>query len=141
MKREEVKDFLPVIQAYAEGKVIQIKNHDGSWEDVGVNDLDFCCSPDEYRIKPEEKRRPYESCDEMIADFKKRFGVIIPPYTMPLIWLRNKNTRDVHLLTGFCYGDGGIGTYVHEMFFSFEELFNMFTYTDGTPCGVKENDR
>ena len=49
MNRERAKELLPVIQAFAEGKTVQIKYGDG-WEDLGEPVFDFS---GEYRIKPE----------------------------------------------------------------------------------------
>lgn len=53
MNKNNAKDFLPFVQALAEGKTIQIKDSfDGSWKDIedGVN---FGFDPEHYRIKPE----------------------------------------------------------------------------------------
>lgn len=139
MKRENAKILLPVIQAYADGKAIQIKNDDGSWADVGVNDLDFCCSPDEYRIKPEGIYRPYESIDEMIADFKNRFCVIVPLEAMPWMWVKNVDTNLKQLIVGFDEDNDRMhNVYIGMVWYSLQALFAGFTYLDGTPCGVKE---
>lgn len=53
MTREEAKQLLPFIQAYAEGKTIQIKTDDG-WEDLEKDELpieDMAEFPEDYRIK------------------------------------------------------------------------------------------
>lgn len=50
MNREQAKNLLPVIQAFADGETIQVRTEKG-WEDL-VNP-DFICLPDRYRIKPE----------------------------------------------------------------------------------------
>ena len=53
MTREEAKQILPLLQAYAEGKTIQIKTDDG-WEDFEKDELpieDMAEFPEEYRIK------------------------------------------------------------------------------------------
>ena len=34
MTREKAKQLLPIIQAYAEGKTIQLKGLDGTWSDL-----------------------------------------------------------------------------------------------------------
>lgn len=52
MNREEAAHFAKVLQAYAEGKTIQI--YVGEWRDLLVSD--FSCSPKSYRIKLEPKR-------------------------------------------------------------------------------------
>lgn len=53
MNKENAKDFLPLVQALAEGKVIQYKYSDG-WDDA--QELDFGSDPSRYRIKQEPRR-------------------------------------------------------------------------------------
>lgn len=52
MKQSEAKDFLPMIQAFAEGKTIQAKNGD-RWADL--MDPYFSRPVADYRIKPEPR--------------------------------------------------------------------------------------
>jgi len=56
MKREQAKQFLPLIQAWAEGRDLQIKLAETErWEDVNPKAfLVFDKDPSEYRIKPPE---------------------------------------------------------------------------------------
>lgn len=54
MNKENAKEFLPLVQALAEGKTIQFELADGTWSDL--NRVDFTESPSEYRIKPEQKK-------------------------------------------------------------------------------------
>lgn len=51
MNKEEAKDFLPLVQALAEGKTIQYCNQEGNWLDVSAPA--FHKKPELYRIKPE----------------------------------------------------------------------------------------
>ncbi len=53
MNASNAKDYLPLVQALAEGKVIQIKTADG-WEDL-KGEISLCFGPDQYRIKPEPR--------------------------------------------------------------------------------------
>lgn len=53
MNKDNAKDYLPLVQALAEGKVIQVKCVNG-WEDVTA-ELSLCFAPDQYRIKPEPR--------------------------------------------------------------------------------------
>lgn len=48
MTREEAKNFLPIIKAFAEGKIIQYK-YDTGWENI--KNPAFNGLPTEYRIK------------------------------------------------------------------------------------------
>jgi hypothetical protein len=59
--REQVKELLPILSAYVEGKVIQLKHKD-AWLDVAPNtELSFNNDPATYRIKPEPvtRTRPF----------------------------------------------------------------------------------
>ena len=53
MTREDAKQILPLLQAWAEGETIQIKTDDG-WEDLEKDELpieDMAEFPEEYRLK------------------------------------------------------------------------------------------
>ena len=60
MNREEAKKLLPIIQAYAEGKEVQINIGDvdnPEWSSVDENEtVRFSDPPGRYRIKPGPKR-------------------------------------------------------------------------------------
>ena len=51
MDKNNAKDFLPFVQALAEGKTIQCKGRDGNWNDIKYN-INFDSDPECYRIKP-----------------------------------------------------------------------------------------
>lgn len=53
MNASNAKDFLPLVQALAEGKVIQYKWSDDKWRDG--EELSFECELECYRIKPEPR--------------------------------------------------------------------------------------
>ena len=85
----------------------------------------------------EEKYRPYESTDEMIEDYKERikaYGAV--PFRCPMfmqnIWIMEGGVSK-HLITDF----SKIIVNTSRNTISLEDLFNGFTYLDGTPCGKK----
>ena len=86
--------------------------------------------------KPEYK--PYESISEFVQDFQERFRIKYnPSWSMPMIWVRGKNTGNCYLVTGIFPEDGvrlSIGLY------SLNELFNGYTYLDGSPVGMEVKD-
>lgn len=97
--------------------------------------------PDEefVEIKAEEakdkkKLRPYINSAEMIADFIDRFKVECPPYCEPFVWVKGKETGTKFLIFAF-----------YETFIKFnddepvmfEELFDCYTYLDGSSCGME----
>lgn len=54
MNASNARDYLPLVQALAEGKVIQASmSHSGEWYDH--TSPDFTMQPDRYRIKPEPR--------------------------------------------------------------------------------------
>lgn len=56
MNRNQAKEFYPILQAFAEGK--DIESHvKGKWYRV----IEICndINPQDYRIKPEPKYRPF----------------------------------------------------------------------------------
>lgn len=56
MTPQHVKELLPIITAFAEGKTIQHCVRGGTWKEF--TDFDFADSPGYYRIKPEPKLVP-----------------------------------------------------------------------------------
>lgn len=57
MNKDTAKDYLPLVQALAEGKTIQYKLEDGEWADVPQPIFNEEVSS--YRIKPEPKKQWY----------------------------------------------------------------------------------
>lgn len=53
MNKNTARDYLPLVQALSEGKVIQYKWSDGGWRDG--EHLSFEKEPNCYRIKPEPR--------------------------------------------------------------------------------------
>lgn len=52
MNKETAKDYLPLVQALAEGKVIQVMGS-GGWNELP--NYDFSLPVEHYRIKPEPR--------------------------------------------------------------------------------------
>ena len=121
MTREEAKELLPIIQAWAEGKNIQFLS-DGEWHDI--NQADFTCYPDKYRIKPEQKYRPFKTQEECWEEMLKH---------QPFGWIKRINGNDLCRISSV--NCGGITTLVY---YRFSISFEQFTFIDGTPFGIKE---
>lgn len=84
-----------------------------------------------------EEFRPYKDVDEMVEDFKKRFNVNVPPYEMPLIWIKTKDADKKYLIVRFV----SAVTICHNIevyTLTFEDLAEAYTYLDGSPCGIEE---
>ena len=124
MTREEAKELMPIIQAFAEGKAIQ--QTDGyDWYDL--DNPDFMANGSSYRIKPETKYRPFKNADECWQEMQKHqpFGWITYRCAFfHVIYIEDK-------LIG--YGSA-CGTILHT---KFNDALKEFTFADGTLFGVK----
>ena len=52
MNTNNAKQYLPLVQALADGKTVQLKAG-GSW--IDTTDVEFVAAPERYRIKPEPR--------------------------------------------------------------------------------------
>lgn len=137
MKAIEEKDvnyMISVMKAHTEGKKIecQIWGHN-DW--TPVDDPEWNWQGCDYRVKPEPKKqtyRPYKSTEELIADYRDRFDLECYEAEMPLIWVQTRLFGYKSLITVF--GDGNV--FIGDIAWKpFKDLFERFTYLNGTPCG------
>ena len=122
MTREEAKELLPIIQAYAEGKTIQILDGD-KWKDVYTTD--FYGSSNKYRIKPELKYRSFNTQEECWNEMMKH---------QPLGWIRESNTKILYNIS--MIDDGYLST--QDQSKHLVDTLNIYEFLDGTPFGRKE---
>lgn len=124
--KEEVKSVMNIIQAFADGKTIQaIDPYDDEWVDqTGLNFK--ALFERQYRIKPEAKYRPFKDAEECWDEMKKHHPFI--KYKVI------ESSKDVYLIIQRIKTDG-IETDVERI--DFETAFKWFTFSDGTPFGVK----
>lgn len=74
MNRQQAKELLPIIKAFAEGKTIQYYFGGVVWRDVKSNEaVDFSDNPSNYRIKPDENQLPIKDGDIMMTMGKRAF--------------------------------------------------------------------
>ena len=121
MTREEAKEMLPIIKAFAEGKTIQLFTN-GIWE--GAENPSFE-ELSRYRIKPEPKYRPFKSQEECWQEMHQHpdFGWVL--------------AKDSKIMYHICVV--GIGyVLIDSMSPIFSEAFAEYKFTDGTPFGIKE---
>ena len=123
MTREEAKEMLPIIQAWADGKIIQVREK-GRWVELCIDD--FTRSPDMYRIKPEPKYRPFKSQEECWNEMLKHqpIGWVRSKKCNALLWNVTSINKDDITIVCDCY--------------KFHRAFECFEFTDGTPFGIKE---
>ena len=134
MDRNQAKEFYPILQAFAGGRVIECRTKLNAVEgtDVpndwtGIEDISFWGNI-EYRIKPEPKYRPFANAEECWQEMLKHqpFGVVKDKY------FANYQTHRAFtcLTTKGCYFCG----YEDE---TFESGFKNLLFADGLPFGVK----
>ena len=129
MDRNQAKALLPIIQAYAEGKEIEIFDCTKKmWETAILPHFD--CDSIFYRIKPETTYRPFKDAEECWKEMLKH---------KPFGWLKSKEaTEDVYFtITGLTNDTHG-AMLNSSGGWSFSGLFDYYTFADGTPFGVKE---
>ena len=130
MTREEAKRLLPIIQAYADGKTIQLFD-EGKWKDV--YETDFYGHPDKYRIKPEPKYRPFRTQEECWNEMLKhqQFG-----------WLKSKKNGRLRCIGEVSWSDEFETVHIalstsESLSRSANSMFDEYTFADGTPFGTK----
>ena len=124
MTREEAKELLPIIKAFAEGKAIQFRTENRPWIDLLDNKLERC-ELFEYRIKPEQTYRPFKTKEECWNEMHKHpdFG-----------WVKYKDSKSMYHI--HVVGHGYI--LIDGADLSFFEAFDKCEFFDGTPFGIRE---
>lgn len=129
MNRNQAKEMLPIIQAFADGKVIQMLDNRSIWTDLtegeGLPIGTLREEPNNFRIKPEPKYIPFKNAEECLAEMQKHqlFG-----------WVKNqdlyRNIANV-MICSITFADN------EARDVDYEQAFKNYTFADGTPFGVK----
>ena len=124
MNRKEAKELMPIIQAFAEGKAIEsrcIKGDKSLWYD----DEDPSFDDDlEYRIKPEQKYRPFKDAEECWQEMLKH---------KPFGWVKSTLFKDFALVNRVTTLYVGINREIID----YKDALDKFTFADGNNFGVK----
>ena len=132
MTREVVKKMLTVLQAFAEGKVIEsrtkpsaVKGTDIPNDWTEMKEIEFRNNT-EYRIKPEPTYRPFKNTEECWNEMQKRH---------PIGRVKLKATESGYYMIKCIASQVVIG--FNEIPFSYKKVFEDYTFADGVPFGVK----
>lgn len=134
MNRNQAKELLPFIQAFAEGRPIQYRMKDiksAKWNDIDKNYHEFSPHSFQYRIKPELKYRPFANAEECWNEMLKHqpFGYVYFAddnlYHNIIMLAPEQGCHEAYIRIGNCTVRG------------LEETFRIATFADGTPFGVK----
>lgn len=130
MTREEAKKLMPVIQAFADGKDVETKTGSG-W--MIVENMSFAGEPDGYRIKLESKYRPFKSVKECWEEMQNH---------LPFGWVKTIHDEDpeVFIHCEVITKIDGVLTSIDEVPFSYDNMYRTYTFADGTPFGILEED-
>lgn len=126
MTREEAKELLPVIKAFAEGKQIEVKRKN-EWFGIG-DDIYFSESPSDYRIKPEPKYRPFKSQEECWNEMLKH---------QPFGWFRSIHNKNLFNIVGINDDGIKITNTLTKYMDTYSDAFDNIEFVDGTPFGIK----
>ena len=122
MTKEKAKQMAEVLNAYAEGKPIEVLL-DGEWGEVDLNEYSFD-ERESYRIKKEPTCRPFKNAKEFLDEMQKH---------KPVGWL--VSYKAFSIITAFNNEVIEFGNSKYK----FEEiLINGITFADGKPFGIKE---
>lgn len=133
MDRNQAKEFYPILQAFAEGKVIEIRT-DPNYVGKGLEDMNDWTEMNEiehwnniqYRVKPEPTYRPFANAEECWAEMLKH---------EPFGWVKLKDTESGYYMIKGIASQVVIG--FNETPFSYKRVFEDYTFADGTSFGVK----
>ena len=131
IKRNEAKILVPIISAYAEGRILQYKEKE-EWRDIeeseGLSINTIIQEAENYRIKPEY--RPFANAEECWQEMQKH---------QPFGWIKCKEGYFSIVYVNDEYA--GLGDrYDSSILLASKNSYTDNTFADGTPFGIKEEE-
>lgn len=131
MDRNQAKEFYPILQAFAEGRVIECRTKPSalskSLQDMNewteMKELEFWNNT-EYRVKPEPKYRPFKDAKECWAEMQKH---------QPFGWVKSTLFKDLALVQRVTT----LYVEINRDIIDYKDTLEKFTFADCTPFGVK----
>ena len=135
MDRNQAKEFYPIMQAFAEGKIIEtrrkpsaVKGTDIPNDWTEMKEIEFWNNT-EYRINPEPKYRPFKDTEECWEEMLKH---------QPFGWIKSKEDGSRSLIT-LIISEENIDINCIGGFNS-DKIMEMFTFADGAVFGILEEE-
>lgn len=135
MDRNQAKEFYPILQAYAEGKVIECRTKQSSVKGTDIPNkwtemkaVNFWGNI-EYRIKPEPTYRPFRDAEECWTEMLKH---------QPFGWIKSKEDGSRSLIT-LIISEENIDINCIGGFNS-DKIMKRFTFADGAVFGILEEE-
>ena len=130
MNRKEAKEFYPILQAYAEGRVIECRTKPSLIEGSDVpndwtemKEIEFWNNI-EYRIKPEPIYRPFANAEECWQEMQKH---------QPFGWVKSTLFKDLSLVKRVTT----LYVEINRDIIDYKDALEKFTFVDDTNFGVK----
>lgn len=137
MDRNQAKEFFPIMQAFAEGKVIECRTKPSALEGTDVpndwaemKEIEYWNNT-EYRIKPEVKFRPFANAEECWNEMLKH---------QPFGWVSGDNlfynivsVSNIDVSMANVSGD--------IVILNFSDVMEDYTFADGATFGVKIEEK
>ena len=132
MTKEDIKKFMPLMQAMLEGKTIQRHLDDMGW--VYTDKIFVGDGVSLYRIKPEPRYRPFKTQEECWQEMLKH---------QPFGWLKSKKNGSFCCIGEVSWSDAFRDVHItystnESLAHSTISVFNEYTFADGTPFGIRE---
>ena len=127
MSKDKVKKLVEILQAHLDGKEIEFYSSIfNEWKTASINSINVLMSNiDNYRIKPKVKYRPFKNLKECLEEMQAHF---------PYGWI--KSDVDTHRLITLLDEDRILIGH-QETSWTYEKIFECFTFMDGKPFGVR----
>ena len=133
MNRNQAKEFYPILQAYAEGKVIESRTKPSLIEGTDVpndwtemKEIEFWNNI-EYRVKPEPTYHPFKDAKECWQEMQKH---------QPVGWVK-RNGYYYNIIAIGVISVTIIGSEGNIARLNYSDLLSRYSFVDGTPFGVK----
>ena len=130
MNRNQAKEFYPVLQAFAEGKIIEtrrkpsaVKGTDIPNDWTEMKEIEFWNNT-EYRVKPEPTYRPFKNGEECWQEMQKH---------QPFGWVKSTLFKDFDLVQRVTT----LYVEINREIIDYKDALDKFTFADGTNFGVK----
>ena len=130
MDRNQAKEFYPIMQAFAEGRVIECRTKPSFIEGSDVpndwtemKEIEFWNNI-QYRVKPESKFRPFKDAEECWKEMQKH---------QPFGWVKSTLFKDLALVKRVTT----LYVEINRDIIDYKDALEKFTFADGTNFGVK----
>ena len=130
MDRNQAKEFYPIMQAFAEGKIIETRRKPSSVKGTDIpndwtemKEIEFWNNT-EYRVKPEPTYRPFKNGEECWQEMQKH---------QPFGWVKSTLFKDLDLVQRVTT----LYVEINREIIDYKDALDKFTFADGTNFGVK----